>query len=74
MRVSALTKRSNRRRRFRAPISFIHAVDDLSFSIQRGSNLALVGESGSGKTTTGKLLVRLLDPSAGSVQMHFDAP
>ncbi|NJN14899.1 MAG: ABC transporter ATP-binding protein [Oscillochloris sp.] len=73
VRVSALTKTFPiGGGRFRAPISFIHAVDDLSFSIQRGSNLALVGESGSGKTTTGKLLVRLLDPSAGSVQMHFD--
>lgn len=55
--------------RFRAPRSFIHAVDDLSFTIPRGESLALVGESGSGKTTMGKLLVRLLDPTAGSVRI-----
>jgi oligopeptide/dipeptide ABC transporter ATP-binding protein len=55
--------------RFRAPMSFIHAVDGLSFGIPRGESLALVGESGSGKTTTGKLLVRLLDPTAGRVHM-----
>jgi peptide/nickel transport system ATP-binding protein len=57
--------------RFRPATSFIHAVDDLSFGIERGASLALVGESGSGKTTTGKLLVRLLDPTAGQVTMRL---
>lgn len=57
--------------RFRKPAAHIHAVEDVSFSIPQGESLALVGESGSGKTTTGKLLVRLLDPSSGSVHMQI---
>lgn len=52
--------------------SFVHAVDGISFTIQEGQNLALVGESGSGKTTTGKLLVRLLNPTSGKIEMILD--
>lgn len=51
---------------------FIHAVDDLTFTINQGESLALVGESGSGKTTTGKLLVRLHDPTDGQIYMNVD--
>ncbi len=46
---------------FSRATSFIHAVDDVSFQIGRGESLGLVGESGCGKTTTGKLLVKLID-------------
>jgi peptide/nickel transport system ATP-binding protein len=56
----------------RAPTSFIHAVDGLDFAIAPGESLGLVGESGSGKTTTGKLLVRLIDITSGHVFMQFD--
>lgn len=52
---------------FRESRSFIHAVDGVSFTIHQAESLALVGESGSGKTTTGKLLVRLLEPTAGNI-------
>jgi oligopeptide/dipeptide ABC transporter ATP-binding protein len=45
----------------------LRAVDDVSLSIARGETLALVGESGSGKTTVGRCVVRLLEPTAGSV-------
>ena len=45
----------------------VKAVDGVSFTIARGETLGLVGESGCGKSTTGRLLVRLLDPSAGRV-------
>jgi len=49
---------------------FIHAVDGVSLSIYPGQSLALVGESGCGKTTTGKLLMRLFDPTSGHIFMR----
>ena len=57
---------------FKQSRSFIHAVDGIDFSIPRGESLALVGESGSGKTTTGKLLVRLVDPTEGQIRMELN--
>ncbi len=50
----------------------IHAVDDVSFEIPSGRSLGLVGESGCGKTTTGKLLARLMDPTAGHIYLNDD--
>jgi peptide/nickel transport system ATP-binding protein len=47
--------------------SYIHAVDQVNFNIHRGESLSLVGESGCGKTTTGKLLVRLYQPTDGHI-------
>ncbi len=48
----------------------VHAVDDVSFELQRGDTLGLVGESGSGKSTIGKCLLKLIDIDAG--QLLFD--
>ncbi|KQU72439.1 glutathione ABC transporter ATP-binding protein [Aminobacter sp. DSM 101952] len=45
----------------------VHAVENVSFSIQPGETLSLVGESGCGKSTTGRTIMRLLRPSSGSV-------
>jgi oligopeptide transport system ATP-binding protein len=46
----------------------VRAVDDVSFIIRRGETLALVGESGCGKSTTGRLLMRLIEPTGGTVR------
>ena len=46
---------------------FVRAVDDVSFDIYRGEVFGLAGESGSGKTTTGRLAIRLLEPTAGEI-------
>ena len=46
----------------------VRAVDDISFTVARGETLGLVGESGCGKSTTGRLLLRLIDPTAGAIK------
>jgi oligopeptide/dipeptide ABC transporter ATP-binding protein len=51
-------------------IGALHAVEDVSFTIARGETLAVVGESGCGKSTTGRLVMRLIEPTAG--QVDFD--
>jgi peptide/nickel transport system ATP-binding protein len=52
----------------RKPRQFVHAVDDVSFSIERGTTLALVGESGCGKSTVARLLVGLYGPTQGTIR------
>lgn len=52
---------------FQKAKDYVKAVDDVSFDILRGETLGLVGESGCGKTTLGRAILRLIEPSAGSI-------
>jgi oligopeptide/dipeptide ABC transporter ATP-binding protein len=65
--VRHLTKHFTRGHGLFAKKTIVHAVDDVSFTVHEGETFGLVGESGSGKTTTGRCILRLIEPTSGEV-------
>jgi oligopeptide/dipeptide ABC transporter ATP-binding protein len=57
----------NLKKYFRVPAGILHAVDDVSFTLEEGCTLGVVGESGCGKTTMGRTILRLIEPTAGEI-------
>ncbi len=58
---------NNLKKYFSTGAGTVHAVDDISFSINKKETLGLVGESGCGKSTTGRTVIRLIEPTAGEI-------
>ena len=59
-----------RRGLLRRTVGHVHAVDDVSFTIGSAETVGLVGESGCGKTTVGRTILRLIEPTAGSIRLE----
>ncbi|MGK2934976.1 MAG: ABC transporter ATP-binding protein [Gemmatimonadaceae bacterium] len=65
--VRNLTKAFRSRKGLFGPAEIVYAVNDVSFDVHDGETLAIVGESGCGKTTTGRSILRLIEPTSGEI-------
>jgi len=63
----ALLEVSHLKKFFQVKTGILHAVDNVSFTLEKGKTLGIVGESGCGKSTLGKTIIRLMDPTSGQV-------
>jgi peptide/nickel transport system ATP-binding protein/oligopeptide transport system ATP-binding protein len=70
--VKRLVKHFVRKQGLFRPPAVVRAVDDVSFTIEEGEMFGLVGESGSGKSTTGRCILRLIEPTSGDVSFRGD--
>ena len=70
--VRHLVKHFTRKQGLFRPPAIVKAVDDVSFTIEEGEMFGLVGESGSGKSTTGRCILRLIEPTSGEVLFRGD--
>ncbi|MBR5731186.1 MAG: ABC transporter ATP-binding protein, partial [Firmicutes bacterium] len=65
--MSTLIEVKNLKKYFNVPKGTLHAVDDITFSIEEGQTLGVVGESGCGKSTLGRTVIHLLEPTSGQI-------
>jgi oligopeptide/dipeptide ABC transporter ATP-binding protein len=65
--MPAMLEVKNLKKYFETPRGMLHAVDDVSFSIEKGKTMGVVGESGCGKSTLGRVIIHLLDSTGGSI-------
>ena len=72
LQVRNLTKEFSRTKGVFGTASIVRAVDQVTFDVAEGETFGLVGESGSGKTTTGRCILRLIEPTSGEVRFRGD--
>ena len=65
--MSALVEARNLKKYFETPRGMLHAVDDVTFAIEKGKTMGIVGESGCGKSTLGRVIIHLLESTGGSI-------
>ncbi len=68
--MEALLEVRGLKKYFSTPKGLLHAVDDVSFTLERGKTLGIVGESGCGKSTLGRVVIHLLEPTAGLIRFE----